>query len=82
MPGDETEADTPEDEIEANIPQEIQQNSRLKNIYQLSDIRTDKWTYRKEAKIRDKYVKVRIRYTGDQLAVITAVLTLYTESYA
>jgi len=40
------------------------------------------WTYRKEAKIRDKYVKIRVRYKGDQLAVIQAVLTTYTESYA
>lgn len=40
------------------------------------------WTYRKETKIRDKYMKVRIRYEGSQLAVIQAVLTTYTESYA
>lgn len=40
------------------------------------------WTYRKETKIRDKYMRVRIRYEGHQLAVIQAVLTTYTESYA
>lgn len=40
------------------------------------------WTYRKETKIRDKYMKVRIRYEGSELAVIQAVLTTYTESYA
>lgn len=40
------------------------------------------WTYRKETKLRDKYLKVRVRYTGNQLAVIQAVLTTYTESYA
>ena len=37
---------------------------------------------RKETKIRDKYLKVRIRYTGDELAIITALKTLYTISYA
>lgn len=37
---------------------------------------------RKETKIRDKYLKVRIRYTGEELAVITALKTLYTISYA
>lgn len=37
---------------------------------------------RKETKIRDKYLKVRIRYTGDELAIITALETLYTISYA
>lgn len=37
---------------------------------------------RKETKIRDKYVKVKVRYTGDELAIITALKTLYTVSYA
>ena len=37
---------------------------------------------RKETKIRDKYLKVRIRYTGDELAIITALKTLYTISYS
>lgn len=40
------------------------------------------WTSRKETKIRDKYMRVRIRYTGNDLAVISAIKTTYTESYA
>ena len=40
------------------------------------------WTNRKETKIRDKYMKVRVRYTGNELAVISAIKTIYTESYA
>lgn len=40
------------------------------------------WTARKETKIRDKYLRVRIRYKGDELAIITAIKTIYTESYA
>ena len=40
------------------------------------------WTARKETKIRDKYIRIRIRYTGDDLAIITAIKTLYTESHA
>ena len=44
-------------------------------------IDTNSWTYRKEAKIKDKYMKVRIRYEGKELAIIQAVITLYTESY-
>ena len=40
------------------------------------------WTARKETKIRDKYIRVRIRYTGNDLAVISAIKTIYTESYA
>lgn len=37
---------------------------------------------RKETKIRDKYIKVKIRYSGNELAIITALKTLYTISYA
>lgn len=40
------------------------------------------WTSRKETKIRDKYCKVRVRYTGEDLAVISAIKTFYTISYA
>ena len=35
-----------------------------------------------EAKIRDKYCIIRVQYTGDQLAIITALQTLYTLSYS
>lgn len=36
----------------------------------------------KESKIRDKYCKIRVRYTGEDLALITALYTFYTQSYA
>lgn len=36
----------------------------------------------KEVKIKDKFMKVKIRYTGDDLAIITAINTLYSISYA
>ena len=36
----------------------------------------------KEAKIKDKWMKVRIRYYGDKLAVISAIKTLYSISYS
>lgn len=36
----------------------------------------------KEVKVKDKWVKIRIRYSGDKLAVITAIKTLYSASYA
>lgn len=54
----------------------------LPNTYTRENIEIGDWTYRKETKIRDKYMKVRIRYEGSQLAVIQAVLTTYTESYS
>lgn len=36
----------------------------------------------KESKIRDKYCKIKVRYSGEKLAIITALQTLYTKSYA
>jgi len=35
-----------------------------------------------ETRIRDKYCIVKVQYTGDQLAIITALQTLYTLSYS
>ena len=36
----------------------------------------------REAKIKDKWLKVRIRYTGNKLAIISAIKTLYSISYS
>ena len=35
-----------------------------------------------EAKLKDKWIKIRVRYKGDKLAIITAIRTLYSASYA
>jgi hypothetical protein len=35
-----------------------------------------------EMKLRDKYIKIRIRYDGTKYAIITALKTLFTISYA
>jgi hypothetical protein len=32
---------------------------------------------RKEIKLKDKFIKIRIRYTGDDLAIIAGVRTLF-----
>ena len=40
------------------------------------------WTERKETRIRDKYCKIKVRYSGKDLAIITALKTIYTVSYA
>ena len=39
-------------------------------------------TKNEEVKLKDKWLKIRIRYTGNKLAVITAVKTLYSISYS
>jgi hypothetical protein len=36
---------------------------------------------RKETDIRDKFIKVRIRYSGDELAIIDYLNTIYRVSY-
>lgn len=36
----------------------------------------------KTSKIRDKYFRIRIRYTGDKLAIITAIHTMFTQSFS
>lgn len=36
----------------------------------------------REAKIKDKWLKVRIRYKGNKLAIIAAIRTLYSISYS
>ena len=35
-----------------------------------------------ETKIRDKYCRIRIKYAGSQMAIITALQTIYTLSYS
>ena len=40
------------------------------------------WTDRKSTRIRDKYLKVRIRYAGNELAIISALKTIYRISFS
>ena len=35
-----------------------------------------------QAKIRDKYCRIRVTYSGTDLAIITSLITMYTQSYA
>ena len=43
---------------------------------------TSEWTSRKETKIRDKWIKIRIRYSGKNLAIVHSIATLYNISYS
>ena len=36
----------------------------------------------KSARLRDKYIRIRVKYYGSDLAIINAITTLYTISYA
>ena len=75
----------------SNIPTDLPtgdvSQDKLPNIYQNvynwpSTVDTNKWTSRKEARIRDKWIKVRIRYSGKNLAIIHSIATLYNISYS
>ena len=76
----------------SNIPKDLPDDriskSKLPSIYQNENynwprsIENKDWTYRKEAKIRDKWIKIRVRYSGENLAVIHSLVTLYNISYS
>ena len=59
---------------------------QIPNIYYagryVGKVKLDNWTYRKEARIRDKWIKIRVRYSGKNLAVIHSIVTLYNVSYS
>ena len=63
--------------------------SELKSLgYTIDDIDLSEWTddyiknakHVKSANIRDKWCKIRIRYTGEKMTIVQAVRTLYTAS--
>lgn len=49
---------------------------------QIEPIRYKEGNRTKETRIRDKYVRIRVKYSGTDLAIITALKTIYTQSYA
>ena len=61
-------------------------SQQIPNIYYndnyTGNVKIDNWTYRKEARIRDKWIKIRVRYSGKNLAVIHSIVTLYNVSYS
>ena len=80
----------PEDMESITLTQNTIPNN-LKNLgYRLepnnNSFDTTKWDTNinstKETRLRDKYIKVRVRYSGEDLAVIYAIITSYTVSYA
>lgn len=72
--------------LSSTIPEDLQTSDikpeYLPNTYNIGQISIDGWTNRKETKIRDKYCKIRIRYTGNDIAIISAILTHFETSYA
>ena len=77
------------DTIPSDLTNNTVQKVHLPNIYcdatdwkyTIKD-QNQTWTARKETKIRDKWMKVRVRYSGKNLAVIHSIITLYNISYS
>lgn len=49
----------------------------LPNTYNVGQVQVGYWTFRKQAPVKDKYIKIKIRYSGKDLAIITGILTTY-----
>ena len=60
------------------IPEDLMKKGQLQVP---ADVETDYWGSLKQTRLRDKYIRIRVRYTGDQLAIISAIITQYKESY-
>lgn len=54
----------------------------LDESHTVSLLKDSTWTNRKETKLRDKYIRIKVRYSGDDLAIITALRTIFIQSYA
>ena len=55
-------------------------NQKLGLHYQADDISFEKWENRKEMKLKDKAIRIRIRYTGKDLAIIEGIQTTFNIS--
>lgn len=68
------------------LPKDISDFTDLHIPASLDKFNVAKWdditTVNKEAKMKDKFIKVRVRYSGEDLAIISAIRTLYSISYA
>ncbi len=77
-----------------NIPVELNQNPTPDDVLNKTSLEvpenfnrgyvTWKWedTQMREVKLKDKWIKIRVRYKGDKLAIISAIITLYSISYS
>lgn len=56
------------------------QPTKLRYAFMRNNVLT--FTEISEMRIRDKYIKIRVKYSGEKLAIITGIRTLFTVSYA
>ena len=62
-----------------DLPQQYKEQVMYNHITKVWN--NTKWVD-KETKIRDKYIKIRVRYSGKELAIIHSIVTLFNYSYA
>ena len=62
-----------------DIPKQYKGNSESLNYNWFTN--SENWV-QKQTRLRDKYIKIRIRYSGKDLAVIHSLTTLFEYSYA
>lgn len=77
----------PLDIFNAKIPLDIEKTNLSKedlpkHYNTLDSVDETTWSKRREIKLKDKWIKVRIRYSGEDLALISALYTMYSVSYA
>ena len=83
--GDEVEKLIPIELAQSPIPDEVLEytNGNIQIPDKERSIVTWNWEKNdlmKESKLKDRFVKIRVRYTGDELALITALKTNYSIS--
>lgn len=75
--------DIPNDVLDSN-GQPVKEEDKYVNLpegWKRKIVQWDKYP-NKEVKLKDKYIKIRVRYSGEDLAIITALSTLYSISMA
>ena len=48
----------------------------------IKNLDQEQWEYNKQIRLKDRYLKVRVRYSGKDLAIVQSVITLFRISYA
>ena len=48
----------------------------------ITNLDQEQWKYNKQIRLKDRYLKVRVRYSGKDLAIVQSVITLFRISYA
>ena len=68
--------------VSGNIPEELNCSDIDQESWLISKYPFGEASNRKELDVKDKFMKVRIRYSGEELAVIDFLNTIYRVSYA